>query len=73
MREEGVVLEDEADAPLLGRERDAPLGVEPGLSVERDAASTRLGEARDDAQHRRLAGAGGPDERDGARDVEREL
>ena len=71
--EERVVLEDQADAPPLGRQRHAPLRVEPLLPVEQDAAAGRLNEARDDAQHGGLACAGGADERDGARNVEREL
>ena len=73
VREEGVVLEDEPDSPPVGREREPERGVEPGLAVERDAAASRLGEPGDDAQRRRLAGAGGPDERDRARDLEREV
>src|SRR3954447_11090521 len=71
--EEGVVLKDEPDAASVGGEREPECGVEPRLAVERDATVSRLGEARDDAQRRRLARAGGPDERDGARDLELEL
>jgi hypothetical protein len=73
VREEGVVLEHEADPPLLGREGQAALGVEPGFPVERHAPAARLRESRDDTEDGRLAGAGGPDECDRARDVEREL
>jgi hypothetical protein len=73
MREERVVLEDEADAAMLGRQREAEGAVEPGFAVERDAAAARLGETRDDAEHRRLPRAGGPDEGDGAGHLEREL
>src|SRR5439155_26132504 len=73
VREECVVLEDEPDSPPVGREREPERGVEPRLAVERDAAASRLGEPGDDAQRGRLAGAGGPDERDRARDLEREV
>ena len=77
MREEGVLLEDEADRPLLGRQVEASSGVEPVVSVDRDppAGSAKPGERSQDG---RLAGSGGPDERhdlaaDGQLDVEGEL
>ena len=43
------------------------------VAVEGHAAVRRLDEPGDHAQGGRLARAGGPDERDGARHVEREL
>ena len=73
VREQGVVLEDEADTTLFGRQRDVSFRVEPSFAVERDASTRRLEETGDDAQGRRLARTGRPDERDGARYVEREL
>ena len=73
VREEGVVLEDETDAAPLGRQREPEPAVEPVLAVERDAAARGVDQPGDRPQRRRLPGAGGPDERDGARDVEREL
>ena len=73
MRKEGVVLEDEAHPPPLGRQRDAAIGVEPPLSVEQDTAAEGLRQAGHDAQHGALAGAGWADERDRARDLESEL
>jgi hypothetical protein len=48
--EERVVLEDEANASLLGRQRYASLCVEPPLTVQSDTAAPWLGEAGDDAQ-----------------------
>ena len=72
VREERVLLEHEPDAALLRPQVDAALDVEPRLVVERDAARGRVREAGDRPQHRRLARARRPDERDGPRDVERE-
>src|SRR5437868_5958239 len=54
VREERVLLEDEPDAALVRRTRDAPLGVEPDLVVERDPAPWRTHEPGDRAQDRRL-------------------
>src|SRR3954469_24409583 len=71
MREEGVLLEDVADAPLLRRQRDPP--VEPHVVSERDPSGRGPNEAGDRAQDRRLAGAGRAGERDGARDVEAQV
>jgi hypothetical protein len=55
--EERVVLEDEADVALLHRQRQ---GV---LAAEHHAARGREIEAGEDAQQRRLAGAGRPEQR----------
>ena len=51
MLERGVVLEHEADAPVLGRDAG---GV---LAQDQDAAGVGLLEARDHSQKRRLAAA----------------
>ena len=45
VREERVVLEDEADAAPVGRERDVPRAVEPDLARRRDAARRPAGRA----------------------------
>jgi hypothetical protein len=63
--EERVLLEDEPDGALLGGEVDARGGVVPGAVAEGDAAAVGLAQPRDRPQDRRLAGARGPDERDG--------
>src|SRR5204862_974886 len=63
VREEGVVLEDEADRTLLRRQVDAAHRVEPGVPVDRDRAARGL-EPRDRPQQGRLPGARGSDERD---------
>ena len=70
VREERVVLEDEADPAALRRHEDAPLGVEPGLLVAADRAGGRLDEAGDRVEDGALAGSRRPDERD--RRVDRE-
>jgi len=72
VREQGVLLEDEADAPLLRPPGDPLLRVQPDLVAENDPAAGRTRQAGDHAQYGRLARPGGPDERDGALDVERE-
>jgi hypothetical protein len=62
VREERVVLEEQAHPPAL-RRHEGPVGaVEPGLAVEADEAAVRAIEAGDGAEHRGLAGAGGPEE-----------
>src|SRR5262249_41075169 len=61
VREEQVVLEHEADRPLLGRREGAGGGVLEHLAVERDEARHR-GEARDRPQQGRLARAVRPKE-----------
>ena len=65
VREERVLLEDEADRAALGRQVDLGRGVEPGPVAEGDAPAVGAPQPGDGAQHRRLAGARGPDERDG--------
>jgi hypothetical protein len=61
--EERVLLEDKTDRTLLRSAVDAPVGVEPDLVSAGDRASRRPDEARDRAQHRRLARTGRTDER----------
>ncbi len=60
MREERVVLEDQADGALLRTAVDP--AVEPRVAAV-DAAALRSNETRDCAQHRRLAGTRRADER----------
>ena len=67
VREERVLLEHEADGASIRRSIDAPLGVEPDVVAERDAPAVGPPQPGDGAQHRRLAGARGPDEREGLR------
>ena len=64
VREERVLLEDEADRAPLGRQVDLPRGVEPRPLAERDPPAVGAAQPGDRAQHRRLAGARGTDERD---------
>src|SRR5206468_6258773 len=63
VREQRVLLEDEPDAPLLGRPVEAALFVEPGDVADRDRSRTWTHEPRERAQQRGLPGARGPDER----------
>ena len=63
VREERVVLEDEADTAPLGRDVDAGLAVEQHRAVELDPPALGAREAGDGAQHRCLAGPGRPHER----------
>ena len=65
VREQRVLLEDEADRAPLGRQVDLRGGVEPRPLAERDAPAVGAPQPGDGAQDRRLAGARGPDERDG--------
>ena len=65
VRKQRVVLEDEADATVLGRKVDPRRRVEQHLPVERDAAALGPSETRDRAQHRRLSGTRGPHQREG--------
>ena len=58
VREERVVLEDHAEAAALGR------GGRDVLAVDEDAPRVGRLEAGDQPQHRRLAAAGGTEERD---------
>src|SRR6185369_5270875 len=62
--EKRVVLEDEADAAPLRRQRDTAALVEPHVVARRDPARARLQQSCDDAQDGRLPGAGRADERD---------
>ena len=71
VRKERVFLEDEPDATLLGPPVDAFGAVEPDLVVECDAAVGPR-QAGDDPQHRRLARARRPDERNRALDMQSE-
>jgi hypothetical protein len=59
MGEEGVVLEDEADATLLGREVNAARGVKPHLSAKGDAALLRALQSGQTAEHSGFPTAGG--------------
>jgi len=69
MTEKRILLEDEADAALAQAERGRV------FAVEADGAFLRRGETGDGAEQRRLAGAGGPEQRqqfagaDGERDI----
>ena len=65
MREERVVLEDEADRTLLRTAIDPALGIEPDLVSARDDAARRPRETGNRAQDGRLACAGRTDEREG--------
>jgi hypothetical protein len=65
VREEGVLLEDEADAPLLGWTVDPRRGVEEHALAERDSPALGTDESCDRSQDARLAGAGRADEREG--------
>ena len=76
VREERVLLEDEADGARLRRQVDARLRVEPRPLAEGDATAVGCAQAGHRSQHRRLAGPGRADERhrvalDGQLDVER--
>ena len=64
MGEERVLLEEVADPPVLRSDVDPPLGVEQDGVVERHETAHGAKQAGDDAQHRRLAGARGPDQRE---------
>ncbi len=72
VREERVLLEHEAHAPLLGPAIDSPTAVEPGLPVDCDQPARGACQPGDRTEHRRLARSGRADERDGlAADLER--
>src|SRR5947209_16391142 len=72
VREQRVLLEDEADAALLRSQRDPARRVEPDPVAQHHAASSRTCEAGDHAKHGRLARSRGADERDRPLDLERE-
>jgi hypothetical protein len=63
MREEGVVLEHETDAALLGREVDALTGVEQSVRPQGDPPAIGPDEAGHRPEHRRFTRPGRPDER----------
>ena len=63
VREERVLLEEVADASLLGWEVVAAARVEPGDAVDGERSLAGPQEAGDDPQHRCLPGPRGPDER----------
>ena len=64
VREERVLLEDEAHRAALGRQVDLRGGVEPRALAERDAPAIGAPQPGDGPQDGRLARARGPDERD---------
>ena len=57
VREERVLLEEVADAPLLGRDVDPSRRVQQHRTVERDEALGGMQQARNDPQDRRLSGS----------------
>src|SRR5580765_3922961 len=73
MREERVVLEQEADRAPVDLDVDSPLAVEPRLARDRHGTRPGCREARDHPQDRRLAGPGRADESDHSVDLERQL
>ena len=73
VREERVFLEDEADAPLFGRQVDAAIAVEEDEVVDRDSSRPRAREPGDRAEDRGLPGAGRTDERERRSDLETQL
>jgi hypothetical protein len=73
VREERVLLEDEADPPLVGLAEEPFRRVEPGVRVEGDPARGGPYQARHGSENRGLSGSGGADEGNSALDVELEL
>ena len=61
---ERIVLEQEADLALVGRDVDAEVAVEDDLVADRDAARRRGLQTRDHAERRGLAAAGRTEQRD---------
>ena len=61
---ERIVLEQEADLALVGRDVDTEVAVEDDLVADRDAARRRGLQTRDHAERRGLAAAGGAEQRD---------
>ncbi len=59
MRKEKVILKDDADIAVLGRDENAPMGVEEGPLAEADGARAGLTNAGDKSEDRALACAGG--------------
>ena len=72
MREERVLLEEVPGGSSFRREVDTRLGIEPQRAVAGDAPSGGTKQARDDAEHRRLPGAGRADERHGGAVLDRQ-
>ena len=64
VREQRVLLEDQAHRPPLGRQVDLRGGVEPRPIAEGDAPAIGSQQPGDGPQDGRLARARGPDERD---------
>jgi hypothetical protein len=71
VREERVLLEDEADAPFVGLAKEPSGGVQPNVVTERDPPTRRPHEPRDGSEHRGLTRTRRPDQGDGAVDLER--
>jgi hypothetical protein len=71
VREERVLLEQQPDPPLVGRQEQIRRRVEPDLVVERDPPGGRPDEPGDPPQDGRLPRARRPDQRDRPLDVER--
>ena len=67
------MLEDVAAAAAFGGNVDAARGVEPGHAVCLDAAVLRPKQPRSHAQDARLAGSGGPRERETLALLDRQL
>ena len=72
VREERVVLEEEADGALVYRSVDPARRVEPGLPADLDPPFPWTHEPGDRAQDRRLARAGGADQGDRPVDLQRQ-
>ena len=67
VREERVLLEDEAHPAALRRQVDARLCVEEDPLADGDSPPVGAAQAGNGAQHGRLAGSGRPDEGEGLR------
>jgi hypothetical protein len=70
VREERVLLEDKADAPLVRVAKEPPVSVQPDLIAESDPSSWRTDKSGDCSEHRGLAGTRWPNQGDGAVDLE---
>src|SRR6267143_2491487 len=66
VREEQRVLRHVADAPLLGREADAPRRIEPDAAVHLDDPTGAAPQAGERFEDRRLPGAGRAEDPQGA-------
>jgi hypothetical protein len=73
VREERVLLEQVADAAMLGRDVAAPLGVEQYYLVDADRSRLRPQQAGNDAERRGLAGARRSDQRERLAALDRQL